>query len=119
MGLFRPATLSEEDTKALIAAKLAWVLKGCEPGEVWVFGSAARAELTESSDIDLALIFESLEEMRAARRTLARTARCDNWPDDILYYTRSDFAGQAQAESAAMTIRIEGRRLYPPEKDRE
>lgn len=113
MGLFRPAALTETDAEALIAAKLSWVLKGSQPAEVWVFGSAARGELTESSDIDLALIFDSLHEIAAARKSLAQTQRTDDWPQDVLYYTRSEFNRRAEVGGAAMIIRQEGRCLYP------
>lgn len=115
MGLFRPAALSEEESRELIEGKLRWILKACSPEEVWLFGSAARGELTEASDIDIALIFEDTAQLRAARRALASRSRPDNWPQDVLYYTEDDFYRRARSGGAAQIIVEEGRRLYPPD----
>lgn len=45
------------------------------PLEVWLFASAANGEMTEASDIDLALLFGDEREIRPAQAKLARTPR--------------------------------------------
>ncbi|MFW6368862.1 MAG: nucleotidyltransferase family protein, partial [Spirochaetota bacterium] len=57
MGLFLPAPVSAEDADHIVGLKLRWILSACTPLEVWLFGSAATGEMTEASDIDLALLF--------------------------------------------------------------
>ena len=114
MGLFKPAALSEQDSRELIEGKLTWILEACSPEEVWLFGSAARGDLTVASDIDMALVFNDQTEIGAARRALAAKGRPDSWPQDILYYTRDDFRRRSRIGGAAQIIAEEGRRLYPP-----
>ncbi|NBC28661.1 MAG: hypothetical protein GVY29_01555 [Spirochaetes bacterium] len=56
MGLFRPARVSPEEREEIVRRKKDWILSACRPREIWLFGSAARGELTEASDIDLAVL---------------------------------------------------------------
>lgn len=115
MGLFRPARVDPADARALVDRKLSWILDGCAPGEVWLFGSAARGELTEASDIDIALVFDSESEIDEARRSLYSRPRPDLWPQDLVFYQRDELYGRAATGGLPMLIVKEGVKLYPGE----
>ena len=68
----------------MVKSKLGWILDGCHPTRVFLFGSAARNELTDHSDIDFAVIFDSENDLRAARKSIFSRPRPDDWPQDIL-----------------------------------
>ena len=116
MGLFRPTRVSSREASALVRGKLSWILEACTPREVWLFGSAARAELTEASDIDLALVFDTEAEISRARDALYRRERSDLWPHDLVFFLKTDLEQRASIGGLPMLIRQEGVRIYPEDR---
>jgi predicted nucleotidyltransferase len=78
MSRFAPKKISASETAALIDSKLKWILAGCSPNRVILFGSASRGELTDHSDVDFALLFEFAEALAEARKTLFSRPRADD-----------------------------------------
>lgn len=87
------------------------LLAFCEPKAIFLFGSLARNQAREGSDIDLALIFQSEEEVKLFRENYPKN-RDWSWATDILVYTASDFAKRSQIGGAAYIIAREGRILF-------
>jgi hypothetical protein len=83
--------LSQDEITALVKKKKDWILGACLPQKVILFGSAARNEMTEASDIDLILIFSTMEEQKCAREQLWKTRPDDDWPADIIFHTTESF----------------------------
>lgn len=105
--------LSPAEQEQLIREKLAWLLQACRPERIVLFGSAARGEMTTASDIDLALIFNSDSELKAARRAVYRARPKDDWPHDILFYTAEGLkVSAAKGGGAAYLIETEGKTLF-------
>ena len=117
MGIFRPTRVSPEETSAIVRGKLDWILEVCTPREVWLFGSAARGELTEASDIDLALVFATGDEISFAREALHRRARSDLWPQDVVFFLKEDIERRASIGGLPMLIMREGVRIYPEDRE--
>jgi len=113
MGLFLPTRVSAEDAERIVERKLRWILFVCTPLEVWLFGSAATGEMTEASDIDLALLFGDEGEIRHAQTKLARTPRLDEWPQDLVWFRHADFYERAKIGGLPMIVVEDGRRIYP------
>lgn len=116
MGLFLPARIAEDDVAAIVKRKLEWILSACIPSEVWVFGSAATGDMTEASDVDLALLFPDEAAIRAAQSALARTPRLDEWPHDLVWFRDQDFHTRKTIGGLPMIISQEGQKLYPEER---
>jgi predicted nucleotidyltransferase len=112
MGFLRPAAVPPEDQQGVIKEKLAWVLSACAPREVWLFGSLARGEMTEASDVDIALVFDDPENLRACRDALHATPRTPDWPVDLAFFLYDDLYERAKVGGLPMLIVEEGRRLY-------
>jgi predicted nucleotidyltransferase len=116
MSRFAPRKLSSEETAALVESKLRWILEGCRPSRVFLFGSAARNELTDHSDVDFAILFASENELREARKTLFSRSRADEFPQDILLFVESEFERKRKIGGVCAIVADEGKLLYPEEQ---
>lgn len=113
MGLFRPTPVSPEETAQIVERKVSWILAAYRPLEIWLFGSAARGELTEASDVDLAVICEDESATERAREAVYSRRRPDTWPQDVMFFPRDDFYRRAEIGGLPMLIVEDGRRVYP------
>lgn len=109
--------LSEAEQNEVLEKKLGWLLDACTakaalPLRIYVFGSAARGELREDSDVDIALVFADEQTMAKARKAVSRSPRTDLWPVDLLYFTQEEFQARAKIGGVCMLIRDEGRVLW-------
>jgi predicted nucleotidyltransferase len=109
---FAPQKLSQEETEAIVQQKLKWILDGCLPSRVFLFGSAARGELTDYSDVDFAVLFESEAELKNARKTLFSRPREDDVPHDILLFVEAEFERKGSIGGVCAIIAEEGKLLF-------
>lgn len=133
VGIFLPASLSEADQRELVESKLRWTLSAfgdaedadgppagesaAAPREIRLFGSAARGEMTESSDVDLALVFDTEEDLRRGRRAVHAAPRQDDWAVDLAFFVADDFTQRPAGGRLPMLIAREGRVLWRREED--
>ncbi len=112
MGLLAPKLLTSSETEKLILEKTQWILSLCEPQSLVLFGSAARGEMTEASDLDLALIFPNQIILETARKNLYISPPTGQlWPMDLLFYTLEEFKQRVNQGGVCELIRKEGRLL--------
>jgi predicted nucleotidyltransferase len=112
--------LSAEAQEQLVAAKLAWMTAVARPSRIILFGSAARGEMTDSSDIDLILIFVDVTSKEAGRQAIFRSRPRDDWPHDLLFFTEAEFAASvAKGGGAAYVAQQDGRTVFSRERDHE
>lgn len=83
--------LDPSEAKKRVREKLEWVLRHSAPRRVYLFGSAYRGSMTEASDIDLVLVFDSREEAEAARRVLAQFRHESPTLHDLIFESVDDF----------------------------
>jgi hypothetical protein len=83
MSLFISRPLAKEAVDSIIQDKLRWILQSVDPLAVVVFGSAARGEMTERSDVDIALVFPDEESLKAGRTSIFGRPPIDMWPTDL------------------------------------
>ena len=81
--------------------------------EAWLFGSYARGEASENSDVDILFVVDD----DSPHLTLIRTARklMRDWhvPKDILVYRNDEFQDwQKVVGSLCYRVKMEGVRLY-------
>ena len=112
MGIFRPAAVGQDEAREMVETKLRWILSACVPEEVWLFGSAERGEMTEASDVDLALVFPDGATLKEARRSLYARPRPDVWAQDIAFFISEDFYHRGTVGGLPMLILQEGKRLF-------
>lgn len=110
-------TLSSREAHDVLTAKSDWILACTRhadalPLRIIAFGSAARDQLREDSDIDLALLFRTHDELRRAKAAVYAAPRPDLWPLDLLFYTTDEFHERAARGGVCMLIRNEGHTLF-------
>ncbi|MEZ4740986.1 MAG: nucleotidyltransferase domain-containing protein [Bdellovibrionota bacterium] len=83
--------ISNAQIERIVAAKIDWLSKIQEIYQIVLFGSAATKTMTETSDIDLILIFENEAKMKAGKEKIYKSRPVDDWPQDLLFYTKKEF----------------------------
>jgi hypothetical protein len=114
--------LTAETSSALIADTTAFLLSLGRVQRIILFGSGARGELTESSDLDFALIFESDQDKSVFKKAALTSPRPHQIPLDFLFYTQSEFDGRLARGGTAEIIADEGRVVFeatPPQAQGE
>lgn len=85
------------------------VLVGLE--EMILFGSAASGSMSEASDLDVVLIFDSVENAKQASK-IARQKRSSHWPADFVFVSRERFKQMADLGGVLYVAKREGRIIY-------
>ena len=113
MGLLISEALEYDYQQYLIGRQAERILSCCDPSALILFGSAARNQMTDASDIDIALLFPDTESLIQAKRRLYALPPCpDPWPCDMVCYTIVEFQERVQRGGLCELIREEGRLLY-------
>lgn len=112
MSRFSPKKVPDSEAAVLVESKLKWILEGCSPTRVILFGSASRGELTDYSDVDFAVLFDSLPALIEGRKSLFSRPRLDDWPQDILCFEESDYLRRVETGGVCEIIAEEGKVLY-------
>jgi hypothetical protein len=108
MSLLISRPLAKEAMDTIIQDKLRWILQSADPLAVVVFGSAARGEMTERSDVDIALVFPDEESLKAGRTSIFGRPPIDPWPTDLLFYTKDAFYAKRESGGVCELIGEEG-----------
>jgi predicted nucleotidyltransferase len=93
---------------------VARLVQGLHPERIYLFGSQARGQAEESSDIDLLVVVPDSELPRHRREALSYDLL---WgvtvPVDVIVLTQAEFQRASRVRtSLASTVRTEGRLLY-------
>lgn len=100
-------------TDELVQKAVAWLRDKHKPSAVWLFGSASRYEMTEFSDLDIAVIFDSEDEIKKARsERIFSLSQAIQWPVDLLVMTHQRFDRRASTGGVCEIIKDEGICLY-------
>jgi hypothetical protein len=69
------------------------------------------ARVSDASDIDIAIVFETVGEIESARRALYSSPRTDAWPHDLVFFTHSDLYTRAREDAQGGDLRVGTPRL--------
>ena len=101
------------DIDAVIETLLDIVVQGWDPLQIVLFGSRAREDHHEDSDIDLLVVLDECEDWMQARRDIRRSLRRRSIPADVvvttpkLWLKRAGLVGAVERKAL-----IDGRILY-------
>jgi len=103
--------LSDKEVDTLVNAFLQELKDLPEIEEIILFGSAARGEMTDASDIDLVAIFPTQETARFGSRLFHKN-RKTFWPVDILFVDRAHFLSRSDLGGVLFIAKEEGKVLF-------
>ena len=103
-------TISSESLKEVVDR----LVRGLQPERIYLFGSQARGEADEGSDIDLLLVVPDSDLPRHRREALSYDLL---WgltiPVDVIVLTRAEFERSSRVRtSLPATVQAEGKLLY-------
>lgn len=100
--------LPEAEAAALVKRTLGIILAEIQPDAVFVFGSAARKELTDQSDIDLLIVMSSDPAIKIARKTIAKVRHRFGIPVDLVWMTLEEYKRRISIGGLAQVVHEEG-----------
>ncbi len=85
-----------------------------DPDKVYLFGSQAKNEANENSDIDFLVVTETSKPKRFRALEFRKQLRGQNcYPVDILIYTPNEFTNECKIKGTiAYQVKKEGKLLY-------
>jgi predicted nucleotidyltransferase len=93
-------------------------LRAYQPERVYLFGSWARGEADDLSDLDIVVIKRTAAPFFERLMDVGRLLRAGTGGVDVLVYTPDEFAAmQREGNAFAEMIVEEGRLIYAPEKE--
>jgi predicted nucleotidyltransferase len=100
------------DINPIIREEIAAILSSCKPKSVFLFGSAARDEMTDSSDIDLLVVVADGSDLKGIKQKYYCRRKTHTWPVDIIFLEQTDFDRKCQVGGVAMICKQEGILLH-------
>ena len=113
LGQLIAGKLGAEQISSLVGELKMWVVSNFEPSSIWIFGSCARSQMTCYSDIDVLVLFPSLDEVVKARKAgIFQLSTRIHWPADLLIMTHEMFEKRSNIGGVCQIIKEEGVCIY-------
>ncbi|NBX16368.1 MAG: nucleotidyltransferase domain-containing protein [Proteobacteria bacterium] len=105
--------LSVEETGLRVGQVLKLILENSSPVSIVLFGSAARNELTSSSDIDVVVIVGTVGQIKPTLKILTSKSGHLGFPVDFLVTSQSDYDKKSEIGGVFFDAKREGVILFP------
>ncbi len=105
--------IDAEVGQRLIAAELQRIVENCNPESVYLFGSAARGEMTDASDLDFLVVLPDSADVKSLKSRYYRSSAERTVPVDAIFVKRSEFEKRSRIGGVCFVVADEGRLLYP------
>ena len=104
--------LDKDRAAQIIAEESGRILDACRPAHLLLFGSAARNELRESSDLDFIAIFQNCKQITEAKESYYRTLSPNRIAVDLLFFTEQEFWERSKRGGVCFVAVNEGRFIF-------
>ncbi len=104
--------LDKEEVERLVQEEKDYILKTCQPRAIFLFGSAARDEMTEASDLDFLVVVRDGADLKEIKHRYYCSPRERKWPVDLVFLDQSSFDEKSHIGGVAMICLQEGRLLF-------
>ncbi len=101
----------------LVQKELQNILSVCAPLKVYLFGSAARGEMTDASDLDLLVVIENDVDLKSLKNQYFRRNLGRIYPVDIIFMHETDFQKKSVIGGIAMVCQQEGLIIFEDTRD--
>ncbi len=82
------------------------------PRAIYLFGSAARGEMTDQSDLDLLILGRDQNDIKAMRKLLRPHLPLSKYSVDFVWMSVQDFQSRSKIGGLAMVASEEGKCVY-------
>lgn len=107
--LYNSRPVDQNEIMAIARAYVANLRTIIAPQKIFLFGSLATGQFKLGSDIDLLLVFKTVEEIRSARLAMRGFTRlASGIPVDYVFMTEPDFAIKSTVGGVAFIAAREG-----------
>lgn len=104
--------LDAQLTESLIALELRRIIENCDPVSVYLFGSAARGEMTDTSDLDFLVVLSDFADVKSLKSRYYRSGAERTVPVDAVFVKRSEFERRSRIGGLCFIVADEGRLLF-------
>lgn len=111
-GKFTESPLTQQQIDQRLKEVVEAILKEASPLRIIVFGSSALGTAKPSSDLDIAVIFASVEERDRARKPLAALPARFGYDIDFLLFESKEYQQKLDRGGVCELIEREGRVLH-------
>lgn len=112
LARFLAKKLSEEEINELVHNIIADFSSAPGLRSILLFGSAANGTMTDASDIDVILIFDTKESSSRARKSVGSLRRKSAWPMDLLCVDIKTFQRKSKVGGIYFVAQNEGRVIF-------
>ncbi|MCA2961081.1 MAG: nucleotidyltransferase domain-containing protein [Silvanigrellales bacterium] len=98
--------------ESLVKLELARIVDNVHPTLVYLFGSAARGEMTDASDLDFLVVVPNDAPMKALKRRYYESPGERKIPVDVIFVTETDFDTRSRVGGICMVCVDEGRIVH-------
>lgn len=67
------------------------ILSVSSPSKIYIFGSYAQGKISETSDIDIAILFENSDHLKKNKKLILNGKLFLNYSTDLLFFTLDEF----------------------------
>ncbi len=104
--------LTQLEVKAKIDDIVGLICDAHPVNQIILFGSAARGEMTEASDLDVIVIIENNENVSMVEKKIFLHPKWGKWPADLLVYPLSEYNRKANIGGVPYLSKTEGIVVY-------
>ena len=90
------------------AKEIALVLSQTDPLKLYLFGSAAEGKMTDQSDFDFLLVFETAAQIKLAQKKLKKHYPLSQYPVDIIWVTQEEYQRKKELGGICFVVEREG-----------
>lgn len=108
--------LSADQINSYIKRLQELILFYSKPSKIILIGSASRAEMTTSSDIDVVVIFKTLEQLNTESKVILKNSHKLEIAVDYIFLDESDFQKKSFLGGICFEARTNGKIIYELDK---
>lgn len=104
--------ISDEEFQSIAKMVRDRILSVSQPSQIIIFGSYARKNINELSDIDIAVLFPNKEIAKVEKKVIMNSKLFLDRTVDLLFYVKEEFNKKSQIGGVCTLIEKEGIIIY-------
>lgn len=105
-------SVTSDEIKDALDEEVKVLLGLCNPNAIYLFGSAARGDMTDCSDLDLLVVTANDEDLKELKKRYYCRKKNHSWPVDLIIMHEKDFLNKSLLGGVPMIVAKEGKLLF-------